>query len=55
MAHYPLFFGPVIIGALMAFSAAFYAVFLAQPLRPDTKADRMLSRERAITTERRPN
>jgi uncharacterized membrane protein YccC len=38
MAHYPLFFGPVIIGALVAFSAAFYAVFLAQPLRHDTNA-----------------
>ncbi|MDT5065803.1 MAG: hypothetical protein QOK02_1958 [Mycobacterium sp.] len=38
MAQYPLFFGPVIIGALVALSAAFYAIFLARPLRPDTNA-----------------
>ncbi len=34
MAHYPLLFGPLIIGATAAFSAAFYATFFAQSAVP---------------------
>ncbi len=34
MAHYPLLFGPLIIGATVAFSAAFYATFFARPAVP---------------------
>ena len=36
MAHYPLLFGPLIIGALAVFVAAFYAMFFARPVRTDT-------------------
>jgi hypothetical protein len=60
MAHYPLFFGPVIIGALAAFSAAFHAVFLPQPLRADTNAAKpgalsIRTSESAITNNLRSN
>jgi hypothetical protein len=31
MAHYPLVFGPLIVGALAAFSVSFYATFFTRP------------------------
>jgi hypothetical protein len=40
MAHYPLVFGPLIVGALAAFSVSFYATFFARPA--ETAADTQL-------------
>lgn len=34
MAHHPLLFGPLVIGATTSFSAAFYATFFARPPAP---------------------
>lgn len=32
MAHYPLFFGPLIVGAMVVFSTAFYATFFGRAI-----------------------
>jgi hypothetical protein len=34
IAHHPVLFGPLIIGALVVFSAAFYATFFARATEP---------------------
>jgi hypothetical protein len=60
MAHYPLFFGPVIVVALVVFSTAFHVMFLARPLQADTIAANpgtpsLRRSERAIASDHRLN
>jgi hypothetical protein len=41
MAHYPLFFGPLIVGAMVLFSTAFYATFFGRAIRESGHIERL--------------